>query len=263
MSMKKGLKDKFDSTTNSMKDKLNDLDKVVNEKKIDRQQAKFEKERKKKEDAKKAAKYGGALLAILFIFGVVFAIVEDEPEKAPGEPITVSVSDEKEASSSAAVEKEDKESKEEPNDILDEDNTSLEVGSKEIPLTIDNCPELVQILSIPATYHISYVNFAQKYSGDYIEFDGHILYYSTDYNEDEDYVYTILIGGGDYLGPDKAPTGPNFQAREVNSSAFGQTGMSTEEEIKVGNNIKIKARVGNFNKSSELFYLENFKAELR
>ena len=260
MSMKKGLKDKFDLTTSSMKDKLNDLDNVVNEKKINKQQVKYEKEKKKKEDAKKAAKYGCILLAILFIFGVVFAIVEDEPEKVPSEPITVSSNEE---NTSTPAEKEDKESKEEPNDILDEDNTSLEVGSKEIPLTIDNCPELVQILSIPATYHISYVNFAQKYSGDYIEFDGHILYYSTDYNEDEDYVYTILIGGGDYLGPDKAPTGPNFQAREVNSSAFGQTGMSTEEEIKVGNNIKIKARVGNFNKSSELFYLENFKAELR
>ena len=251
MSMKKGLKDKFDSTTNSMKDKLNDLDKVVNEKKIDRQQAKFEKERKKKEDNKKILFGSGIVFSVLFIFIAVMSFLEDEPVEVPSNTVAVSSTEEL----SATVEKE------KHNDISND--VSLEVGSKEIPLTIDNCPELVQILSIPATYHISYVNFAQKYSGDYIEFDGHILYYSTDYNEDEDYVYTILIGGGDYLGPDKAPTGPNFQAREVNSSAFGQTGMSTEEEIKVGNNIKIKARVGNFNKSSELFYLENFKAELR
>lgn len=252
MSMKKGLKDKIDSTTNSMKDKLNGLDNIVNEKKIDRQQAKYEKERQKKEAGKKLFIGGGIIFAALFMIIVVMLLFEDELAQVTNESAAVLSTEVKEESSVSP--------KKESNDISDEKN---EIGSEEIPISIFNCPDLVSMLSLHATYDIAYVSFAQKYSNDYIEFDGHIQYVSSEYNDDNKYVYKILICGGDYMGPNKAPTGPNFQAKDVTSSAFGHTGMSTEEEIKVGNNIKIKARVGKFDKNAELFYLENFTAELR
>lgn len=61
-------------------------------------------------------------------------------------------------------------------------------------LTVENCPDLVTVLT---SQDMSYTDFAEKYNGRYVKFDGYVTYHIT-YNAGIDHI--IMVTGGDYDG---------------------------------------------------------------
>ena len=119
-------------------------------------------------------------------------------------------------------------------------------------LTIDNCEELAKILTTNGDIYEEYANFANKYSGRTIEFDGRIDYVSK--HGDYDTRYDILVGAGDY-DPNHA-IGPAFQFENVNYYDLGLDTLNLEAKIQVGKNVRIVAKVVEFNSDNTLFYLD-------
>lgn len=115
-------------------------------------------------------------------------------------------------------------------------------------LTIDNCPELAAILSNKAEIDQSYSDFASKYKGRIIEFDGRIDYCTKhgNYNTRFDY----LVSAGDY--DPNHQIGPTFKFEDVNYYDLN-TNLDT---VSVGLNVRIIAEVVSFDSNSGLFYLE-------
>lgn len=136
----------------------------------------------------------------------------------------------------------------------DDLNKSVETESTETPeehlqnLTVDNCPELAAMLANKAEIDESYSDFARKYAGRVIEFDGRIDYCAKhgNYNTRFDY----LVSAGDY-DPDHQ-IGPTFKFEDV---AYYDL-HTTLDTVSVGLNVHIVAEVVSFNSSSGLFYLE-------
>lgn len=115
-------------------------------------------------------------------------------------------------------------------------------------LTIDNCPELAEILANKAEIDKSYSSFATKYNGRIIEFDGRIDYCTKHENYNTRFDY--LVSAGDY-DPDHQ-IGPTFKFEDVNYSDLN-TDLKT---VSVGLNVHIVAEVKSFDSNSGLFYLE-------
>lgn len=115
-------------------------------------------------------------------------------------------------------------------------------------LTVDNCPELADILSNKAEIDDSYSAFATKYKGRVIEFDGRIDYCAKheDYNTRFDY----LVSAGDY-DPDHQ-IGPSFKFENV---AYYDLNTNLDT-VSVGLNVHIVAEVVSFDSNSGLFYLD-------
>ena len=115
-------------------------------------------------------------------------------------------------------------------------------------LTVDNCPELAAMLSNKAEIDSSYSDFATKYKGRTIEFDGRIDY-CTHY-ENYDTRFDYLVSAGDY-DPDHQ-IGPSFKFENVSYYDL-HTDMDT---VSVGWNVHIIAKVESFDANSGLFYLD-------
>lgn len=134
-----------------------------------------------------------------------------------------------------------------------DENTEEDVADQvDEVLTIDNCEELARILSTNADIYEEYENFVNKYSGRTIEFDGRIDYVSK--HGDYDTRYDILVGAGDY-DPNHA-IGPAFQFENVNYYDLGLDTLNLEAKIQVGKNVRIVAKVVEFNSDNTLFYLD-------
>ena len=118
-------------------------------------------------------------------------------------------------------------------------------------LTIDNCNDLKSILSNKAEFDPSYSSFASKYSGKIIEFDGRIDYavnYKTYTTR-----YEILVSAGDYNS--KSQIGPAFKFQDVTAGDLNPNALFLSDQIWVGRNVKIVAKVKSFDSSSGLFFL--------
>lgn len=127
------------------------------------------------------------------------------------------------------------------NDDIQDDDLAQE------KLTIVNCPELAAILSNKSEYDESYADFATKYKGRIIEFDGRIDYcvQHGDYKTRFDY----LVSAGDY-DPDHQ-IGPTFKFEDV-----AYHNLNTDlDTVSVGMNVHIIAEVESFDSNSLLFYL--------
>lgn len=118
-------------------------------------------------------------------------------------------------------------------------------------LTIENCPDLNSLLYGNEDYSV-YSNFASKYNGQLIEFDGRIDYVVN--YKDYDTRYELLVSAGDY-DPD-SQTGPSFKFEDVNSFDLGLDTMYLDDEIWVGRNVHIIAEVEEFNSNTGLFFLD-------
>ncbi len=122
-----------------------------------------------------------------------------------------------------------------------------ETESEEI-ITIDNCPELAEMLSIKAEIDDSYSDFATNYKGRIIEFDGRIdgCLPHKNYKTRFDY----LVSAGDY-DPDHQ-RGPTFKFKNVN-----YYDLNTDlETVSIGLNVHIVAEVVSFDSDHGLFYLD-------
>ena len=115
-------------------------------------------------------------------------------------------------------------------------------------LTVDNCSELAEILANKAEIDDSYTEFAKKYAGQIIEFDGRIDYcvHHGNYKTRFDY----LVSAGDY-DPDHQ-IGPTFKFEDVSYYDLN-TDLDT---VSVGLNVHIVAEVVSFNSNNGLFFLE-------
>lgn len=139
------------------------------------------------------------------------------------------------------------ESKEEKSDTKSNESSKSE-SKTEGNLTVDNCPELAEILNNKAEIDESYSAFASKYEGKVIEFDGRIDNCQNHGNYTTRFDY--LVSAGDY-DPDHQ-IGPTFKFENVSYNDLN-TDLDT---VSVGINVHIIAKVENFDSNSGLFFLE-------
>ena len=125
-------------------------------------------------------------------------------------------------------------------------NTSDEI------LTVENCPELANILSMKADHDQAYADFANKYKGRTIKFDGSV--YAMALHGNYTTRYDILIGACNF--DPNSFTGPSFKLEDVNYYDLGLDTLYVEDEIWVGINITIVAKVGKYDSYRYLFYLD-------
>lgn len=113
---------------------------------------------------------------------------------------------EPEQDASQNEEKTDEESAEKIKDTEEDKDATEEV------LNVNNCEELTALLSLKDEFDPSIAEFALKYQGRTIEFDGNVAYVSPHegYNTRFDY----LIYAGDYS--ESEVSGPSFQFEDVN-----------------------------------------------
>ena len=125
-------------------------------------------------------------------------------------------------------------------------NTSNEI------LTVENCPELANILSMKAEHEQAYADFANKYKGRTIKFDGSI--YAMGLHGNYTTRYDILIGACNF--DPNSFSGPSFKFEDVNYHDLGLDTLFVEDEIWVGRNIVVTAKVGHYDINRNLFYLD-------
>lgn len=148
---------------------------------------------------------------------------------------------------SKEIDTKDSTSKEEKSDEVtepaDEDEDETEAN-----LTVKNCPELASMLKNKAEIDDSYSDFADKYAGRVIEFNGRIDYCTKHENYNTRFDY--LVSAGDY-DPDHQ-IGPSFKFEDVSYYDLN-TDLDT---VSVGLNVHIVAEVKSFDSNSGLFYLD-------
>jgi hypothetical protein len=127
-------------------------------------------------------------------------------------------------------------------------------------LTVENNEDLAALLAIKTPGAAEVGEFAAEYRGRTIEFDGNIAYM----NNHGGYTtrYDLLIYAGDFSTT--TVSGPNFQFRDVNiTNDLHLTGPNIPDTIGAGDNLHIVARVVDYNRTSELFFLEPVSTQVR
>lgn len=126
-------------------------------------------------------------------------------------------------------------------------------------ITTENNEEFKALLQTDDSSTIT--NFIQKYKGQVIEFDGHIA----DIAHYKNYKtkFDMLIYGGNYLGAEQAPSGPNFKFVNITTVSNAAFNSFNGENISKGQNVHIKAQIGNYNSTQDLVYLSPIKVSPR
>ena len=158
-------------------------------------------------------------------------------------------------------EKSDTESAEEKSSETDDHSTNdTSAESDQEILTVENNEDFAAVLAVKYEADPIIGEFAKKYAGRTIEFDGYIANmmlhgnYKTRYN--------ILILAGDY--GETTFSGPNFQFEDVNVvNDLHLTGSNIPDTLGMGQNLHITAAVKEYNETSELFRLEPISTEIR
>jgi hypothetical protein len=133
------------------------------------------------------------------------------------------------------------------------------VESNQEILTAKNNKDLANLLAVKNEFDPIISEFAKKYAGNTIEFNGNIAHMMS--HENYKTRYDFLIYAGDYS---KTPAiGPNFKFEDVNVSDLHLTGSKIPENIEVGQNIHIIAKVIKYNEEQELFFLMPISTEIR
>jgi hypothetical protein len=124
-------------------------------------------------------------------------------------------------------------------------------------LTAENNPELAALLALKDPGADSVGEFAAKYRGRTIEFDGNV----GAMNNHDSYKtrYDILVGAGDFS--QTSSSGPNFQFHDVNVAL--DLHLTGPDVVHVGDNLHVVAQVGDYNPTQELFHLEPVSTEVR
>lgn len=138
------------------------------------------------------------------------------------------------------------------------DDSNVNKTTEEL-LTVDNCKELAGILNTKDEFDPIIKEFAQKYAGRTIEFDGNTA--AVNQHGDNKTRFDYLINTGDYSKT--TVLGPSFQFRDVNYSELHLTGDNVPDTFGVGINIHIVATVGEYNGTSGLFQLKPVSIKMR
>lgn len=126
-------------------------------------------------------------------------------------------------------------------------------------ITIENDPEFAALLQTTSPDDIS--SFVEKHRGDIIEFDGHIANIAPS-NGRRTYL-DILLYAWNYQGPDQAVPGPNFKFNEIQPMTDSAFKPFNGEDIRQGQNVHIKARIGGFNQQQELLNITPIEIQPR
>ncbi|WP_170977745.1 DUF4839 domain-containing protein [Blastococcus sp. CCUG 61487] len=130
----------------------------------------------------------------------------------------------------------------------------------EATLTVENNADLAALVALRDPGAAEVGEFAAKYRGRTIEFDGNITAlanhgsYTTRYD--------LLINTGDYSTT--SSLGPSFKFEDVNiTNDLHLTGPDIPDAIGVGDNLRIIARVVEYNSNSQLFLLKPVSTQVR
>ncbi len=135
-----------------------------------------------------------------------------------------------------------------------ENSSSTTTSSQSTVITVENNSEFKALLQTENTDKIT--EFIQKYKGQTIEFDGNFADLAKVKSK-----YDILIHSGDYH-PDEA-TGPNFKFIEISLISNPVFKPFNGENIRKGQNVHIKAKVGAYNATQDLIYLSPIEVSPR
>lgn len=154
--------------------------------------------------------------------------------------------------------KEEKIDEESTKKIKDTEENKAEAEAEEV-LNVNNCEELAALLSLKDEFDPSIAEFASKYQGRTIEFDGNVAYVSSHegYNTRFDY----LIYAGDYS--ESEVSGPSFQFEDVNYYDLHLEGDNVPDTFDVGLNIHVVAKIEEYDSGTGLFKLNPVKITIR
>lgn len=126
-------------------------------------------------------------------------------------------------------------------------------------LTVDNSPDLKEVLSVSFESDPLIATFANEYEGRMIEFDAHTAYVNKHDNYDTRFDYLILVGDD----TQDEPPGPNFQLRDVNYYDLNLEGDNIPDSFGSGLHIRITAVVGQYEEASNLFLINPVSIKMR
>ncbi|MFF3934160.1 DUF4839 domain-containing protein [Streptomyces hirsutus] len=177
---------------------------------------------------------GVAVLVVLaIVIGVASALSDGDEKKAESDKSTAAANEKPSATPTP---------------------TAAESAATEI-ITPENNPEFAALLTAD-TCDDTNLNFATKYEGRTVAFDGsirHMARYSTGYH--------FLLGPGDE-GP-QTTVGPSFKYTDVTISDLKLTGEKIPATVAAGDKFRFVAEVGEFNSTQCLFYLDPVSTETR
>ncbi|WLQ53735.1 DUF4839 domain-containing protein (plasmid) [Streptomyces poriferorum] len=126
-------------------------------------------------------------------------------------------------------------------------------------ITPQNNPEFAALLKTPDSCDSGNPDFATKYKGKTVAFDGSIVHMAP--HGDYDTRYDFLLGPGD-KGRNTG-IGPAFKYEDVNILDLKLTGRNTPATVRAGDKFRFVAQVGEFNTSQCLFFLDPVSTETR
>jgi len=132
-------------------------------------------------------------------------------------------------------------------------------SAEEEIITVDNNDEFAAVLNTKDPGDQIIKEFAVKYAGRIIEFDGNIAFMS--YHGDYTTRYDFLISPWDYS--ETSVTGPNFKFEDCNIFDLNLIGDNVPDVLEVGDNLRFVARIKNYDETSQLFYLDPISSEIR
>ncbi|MGY1736043.1 DUF4839 domain-containing protein [Geodermatophilus sp. SYSU D00684] len=120
-------------------------------------------------------------------------------------------------------------------------------------LTVGNSADLAALLGVSDPAGQTVVDFATRYRGQLIEFDGNVANMLN--HGDYDTRFDILLYAGDYSAT--TAVGPNFLFRDVNTTSdLHWQGPNIPATIGAGNDVHVVARVLDYNSTQQLLFLD-------
>lgn len=140
-----------------------------------------------------------------------------------------------------------------------EEDESSETKEEDI-ITVENNEEFFALLKTKDdTSDPVIAEFAKKYAGRTIEFDGNIAYMSNHDNYKTRYDFLILAG--DYS--ENTTTGPNFQFRDVSAFDLKLIGDNIPDFVGQGDNLHFVAKIIEFDQTQGLFFIDPVSTTVR
>lgn len=222
---------------------------------------------KKLDVAQSDIKRAGFTDEVEVLGGGVFGVVKEsnwevcEQSPAPGKPLTnaprLKVARDCNKDDTVPSEASSESPSKEPSP--DPEGTASATPSAEPMLSVKNNPELAKLLRSPQDDELA-AAFAKKYAGKAIEFDGNLGAMQQHGNYKTR--YDMLILAGDY--DENKAIGPNFRFIDVSPVLdLHPTSTNSPDYIKVGDNLHVVARVGEFNEMAGTWELEPIHVDNR
>jgi hypothetical protein len=132
-------------------------------------------------------------------------------------------------------------------------------SAEEEIITVENNEEFAEVLNTKDPGDQIIEEFAVKYAGRTIEFDGNIAYMSN--HGDYTTRYDFLISPWDYS--ETSVSGPNFKFEDCNVFDLNLIGDNVPDAIGMGDNLHFIAKIIKYNETSQLFHLDPISTEVR